>query len=89
MARSDGMECDESRCLDRQDGDRLRRRDGDAVRPSAVAAAGRHAAAPALALALPVPLLAPVASIGTDNAAIYATYFNSIGYFFTKFSFGP
>ena len=37
----------------------------------------------------PVPLLAPVASIGTDNAAIYATYFNSIGYFFTKFSFGP
>jgi len=37
----------------------------------------------------PVPLLAPVASIGTDNAAIYATYFNAIGYFFTKFSFGP
>ncbi len=37
----------------------------------------------------PVPLLAPVASIGTDHAAIYATYFNSIGYFFTKFSFGP
>jgi palmitoyl transferase len=36
----------------------------------------------------PVPLLAPVASIGTDNAAIYATYFNSIGYFFTKLSFG-
>jgi hypothetical protein len=33
-------------------------------------------------------LLAPVATIGTDNAAVYATYFNSIGYFFTKFSFG-
>ena len=37
----------------------------------------------------PVPLLAPVATIGTDHAAVYATYFNAIGYFFTKFSFGP
>ena len=59
MARSDGMECDESRCLDRQDRDRLRRRDGDTVRrslrgprPFPVAAASRHAAARALALAL-------------------------------------
>jgi lipid IVA palmitoyltransferase len=37
----------------------------------------------------PVPLLAPVLSIGTENAAIYGTYFNAIGYVFTKFSFGP
>ena len=37
----------------------------------------------------PVPLLAPVLSIGTNDVAIYATYFNAIGYFFTKFSFGP
>ena len=37
----------------------------------------------------PVPLLAPVVSIGTNNAAIYATYFNGIGYFFGKFSLDP
>jgi hypothetical protein len=36
-----------------------------------------------------VPLLAPVVSIGTNNAAIYATYFNGIGYFFGKFSLDP
>ena len=35
----------------------------------------------------PVPLLAPLLSIGTSNAAIYATYFNGIGFFFTKVSF--
>ncbi len=34
----------------------------------------------------PVPLLAPVLSIGTSNVAIYATYFNGIGFFFTRFS---
>ncbi len=37
----------------------------------------------------PVPLLAPVLSIGTDHVAIYATYFNAIAFFFTKISFGP
>jgi len=35
----------------------------------------------------PVPLLAPVASIGNNNVAIYGTYFNAIGYFLVKFSF--
>ena len=37
----------------------------------------------------PVPLVAPVLTIGTDNVAIYATYFNAIAFFFTKISFGP
>ena len=35
----------------------------------------------------PVPLLAPVVSIGNNNVALYGTYFNAIGYFFFKFSF--
>jgi len=35
----------------------------------------------------PVPLLAPVVSIGNNDVALYGTYFNAIGYFFFKFSF--
>jgi hypothetical protein len=34
-----------------------------------------------------VPLLAPIVSIGTNDAALYGTYFNAIGYFFFKLSF--
>ena len=35
----------------------------------------------------PIPLLAPVVSIGNNDVALYGTYFNAIGYFFFKFSF--
>jgi palmitoyl transferase len=35
----------------------------------------------------PVPLLAPIVSFGTNDAALYGTYFNAIGYFFFKLSF--
>ncbi len=36
---------------------------------------------------IPFPAPVPLVSIGTDKAAIYGTYFNSIAYFFTKVSF--
>jgi hypothetical protein len=32
-----------------------------------------------------VPLLAPVVSIGSNDVALYGTYFNAIGYFLFKF----
>ena len=35
----------------------------------------------------PVPLLAPVVSVGNNNVALHGTYFNAIGYFFFKFTF--
>ena len=37
----------------------------------------------------PVPLLAPVVSVGNNNVALYGTYFNAIGHFFFKFTFEP
>lgn len=35
----------------------------------------------------PIPVAAPVASIGSDSAALYVTYINSMAYFFGKISF--